>query len=130
MGTEKFLIDTNVIIDFLAGKFSKNDSKFINSIIVKTPIISVITKIEVLGFKTNQKDYQILSKFISECIVLNLNEEVTKTTIELRKQNSIKLPDAIIASTCLVYDLKLLTRNVSDFKNLENLVVVNSHSHS
>lgn len=128
MGEEKFLIDTNVIIDFLAGKFSENDSKFINSIIDKTPIISVITKIEVLGFKTNQKDYQILSNFISECIVLNLNEEITQMTIEIRKEKSIKLPDAIIAASCIVYDLTLLTRNVNDFKQLKNLHLVNSHN--
>jgi hypothetical protein len=37
----------------------------------------------------------------------------------------IKLPDAVIAATCLVNDLVLLTRNVSDFVGVENLIVSN-----
>jgi predicted nucleic acid-binding protein len=37
----------------------------------------------------------------------------------------MKLPDAIIAATALVYDLTLITRNTSDFKNMEGLKVIN-----
>ena len=39
--------------------------------------------------------------------------------------HTIKLPDAIIAATALVYDLTLISRNVSDFKNIEGLKVLN-----
>jgi len=37
----------------------------------------------------------------------------------------MKLPDAIIAATALVYDLTLVTRNVADFKNIDRLKLVN-----
>ena len=33
--------------------------------------------------------------------------------------------DAIIAATALEYDLTLVTRNVDDFKHVENLKLVN-----
>jgi len=39
----------------------------------------------------------------------------------------IKLPDAIIAATAIVYDLILVTRNISDFKNIDGLHVVDPH---
>jgi predicted nucleic acid-binding protein len=50
---------------------------------------------------------------------------VVKTTIDICKQSRIKLPDAIIAATALSSNLTLLTRNVSDFKHIQGLTVVN-----
>jgi predicted nucleic acid-binding protein len=39
-----------------------------------------------------------------------------------------RLPDAIIAATALVYDLVLISRNISDFKNIDGLQVIDPHS--
>jgi predicted nucleic acid-binding protein len=41
------------------------------------------------------------------------------------KTHKIKLGDAIIAATAIVYSLTLVTRNVDDFNNIKNLVVKN-----
>jgi len=46
-------------------------------------------------------------------------------TAEIRKQHSIKLPDAIIAATAVIYGLILVTRNTKDFVNIDGLQVVN-----
>jgi len=46
-------------------------------------------------------------------------------TADLRKKHVIKLPDAIIAATALIYELALISRNVSDFKNIEGLQLIN-----
>ncbi len=46
-------------------------------------------------------------------------------TADLRKRHKIKLPDTIIAVTALVYELILGSRNVSDFKNIEGLQLIN-----
>lgn len=59
--------------------------------------------------------------FINLAKVITIKEHIIKTTIDLRKSNKIKLPDAIIAATAIAYDLTLLTRNVNDFKNLKGL---------
>jgi predicted nucleic acid-binding protein len=40
----------------------------------------------------------------------------------------MKLPDAIVAATALVYDLILVTRNTSDFKSIEGLEVIDPFS--
>jgi predicted nucleic acid-binding protein len=46
-------------------------------------------------------------------------------TINICRQSKIKLPDAIIAAIALVHNLTLLTRNVSDFKNISKLIYMN-----
>jgi len=96
-----------------------------NGIIDDTPNISVITKIEVLRFNTSSDTYKVLEDFIRESSVFDLNDLVVENTISICKSHRIKLPDAIIAATALVYNLILITRNISDFKNINGLELVN-----
>jgi predicted nucleic acid-binding protein len=99
-----------------------------NGIIDTIPTISVISKIEVLGFATTDENYSILKGFINDSSVLDLTENVIDTCIEIRKNYKTKLPDAIIASTAIANNLILITRNISDFKNIDDLQVVDPHS--
>ncbi len=92
------------------------------------PKVSIITKIEVLGYNAPPKDYQLLSGFMDDAHLLELTEPVVNQTIELRKQHKIKLPDAILAATALVNDLVLISRNSSDFKNISGLTVIDPHN--
>ncbi len=50
------------------------------------------------------------------------------TCIEIRKNHKTKLPDAIIAATALVYDLVVVSRNVTDFKNIKGIQVIDPHT--
>ena len=50
---------------------------------------------------------------------------MVKRTIELCKQNKIKLPDAIIAATALTEGFTLVTRNTGDFKKIPKLDILN-----
>ncbi len=72
-----------------------------NEVINSTPNISVITKIEVLGYKTSSEAYRLLLDFIEDSIVLGLSDDVVEKTIEIRKENKTKTPDAIIAATAI-----------------------------
>jgi len=69
MGQPQNLIDTNVVIDYLGDKLSSDGMKFMNNVIDSTPNVSVISKIEVLGFNTHDKHYQLLVNLImiSQC---------------------------------------------------------------
>lgn len=92
------------------------------------PAISVITEIELLCWKTpTEKDVEILHDFINDTQVFELEKDIKLKTAEIRKAHKIKLPDAIIAATALTYDLTLLTRNVSDFKTIDGLRLINPH---
>ena len=71
----------------------------------------------------------LIEEFISLATVLALDKEVTKKTIELRRnQNKLKLGDAIIAATAIVHQLTLVTNNIKDFKDIKGLPVIDPHS--
>lgn len=127
MAESYYLIDSNAVIDYLGNRLPKSGMTFMNDVVDAVANVSVITKMEVLGFNTPEDDYSILSDFMEDAVVLYLTEEIVQECINIRKQQSIKLPDAIIAATAIVYDLDLITRNLSDFKNIYTLNVVNPH---
>ena len=118
---KKYLIDTNVIIDFASGKFPTATQKEVAKIIDENPIISIINKIELLGFKKVAP--QILL-FANQAKIFGLDDDIANFTIQIRKQIKIKLPDAIIAATAIQHDFILLTSNISDFNNIDLLEVI------
>ena len=59
--------------------------------------------------------------------IIDYLDEIVDRTINLRKQSKIKLPDAIVAATAMVYKYVLITRNISDFKNIEGLKLLDPH---
>ena len=127
MGSQ-FLIDTNAVIEFLGGTLPSPGSEWIEEIVDKQEnYLSVINQIELLGYDAPKDEMKILSDFIDTFEILPLTEDVVATTIGLRKNTKIKLPDAIIAATCLVFELTLVTRNISDFEKIEGLNLVNPH---
>ena len=121
MGT-RYILDTNVVLDFMGKNFPEDIQNTIAEIIDEEINISLITKIELLGF-SNVK--QNLVDFVSCANVLALTDEVVSKTIELRRKYKRKLPDIIIAATAMVHNLTLSTRNVADFQNIDNLSVWN-----
>lgn len=94
------------------------------------PVISAIAEIELLCWNTpNENDLAIIQDFITDSMVIELEKPIKQKTVELRKLYKIKLPDAIIAATALVYNLILVSRNINDFKKIDGLQVVNPFDH-
>jgi len=54
-----------------------------------------------------------------------LDRYIKDKTVDLRKEYSIKLPDAIIAATAFTNDLTLISRNVKDFDKIAGLRLIN-----
>lgn len=119
-----YILDTNTIIDFCNSKLPENGRKLLAGI---EPSISVITQIELFASSRIPLQEKLnLEAFVGICTVYDsINANIVNKTIAIRQQHKIKLPDAIIAATALVYDLVLITRNTGDFKNIEGLEVVN-----
>jgi predicted nucleic acid-binding protein len=122
-----YLIDTNAVIDYLGQKFPDISMSFMNSVIDAVPFVSVVTKIEVLGFNAPEKHYRLLTNFMNDAIILELTSSVVDICIDLRKRYKIKLPDAIIAAIALAYKYVLISRNVADFKHIEGLQVIDPY---
>lgn len=124
-----YLLDTNFIINYFKGIFRGDAAKFTDAVINDLTFISVITRMELLSWKSlKPHDEKIIKEFIADCTVYSLEENIITRTILLRKSNRIKLPDAIIAATSIEYNLHLLTHNVNDFKNIPGLVVVDANT--
>ena len=124
---QQYLIDTNDVIDYLGRNLPESGMSFMNKIMDDGPQISVITKIEVLGFKTADEYYNLLVDFMNDANVLDLSNPVVDLCIEIRKNNRTKLPDVIIAATAIVNGFTLISRNVSDFKSISQLKSVNPY---
>lgn len=88
--------------------------------------MSVISRIELLGFVFNKLEDEVKAKkFLEDSTMFQLTDAIADQAIEIRKLHKIKLGDAIIAATSLVNDLTLLTRNEADFENIFNLKFIN-----
>ncbi len=127
MEEPKYLIDSNAVIDYLGKKFPANGMDFMNGVIDNVPAISVVTKIEVLSFNAEKEHYDLLNSFMDDAAIMDLTNDIVMASIDIRKKYRTKLPDAIIAATALVYKLSLISRNTSDFNNIEGLEVLDPY---
>ena len=115
------LIDTNVISRYFNDNLEEDLILLLETSNFK---IFVITRIELLAWeKYNQNQLDIINDFISNCEVIALDEKIILKTIEIRKKYKIKLPDAIIAASAIVFGATLISLD-SDFKNIKGLQVI------
>lgn len=115
------LVDSNVIIDYVSNRIPEKSAKQLDNYFNSNFSVSIISKIEVLGFNTQKYELEQLESFIQLSSIEYIDEAVADKTIELRRMKRIKLPDAIIAATALVKNCILLSHNTTDFKKIEGL---------
>ncbi len=128
MGT-KILIDTNIAIGYIGNRLSVQSMDKLDDLFNSQYHLSVINKIELLGYPNLEKiEEEKFNLFINHSIIHQIDNKTIEKTIEIRKKHRIKLPDAIIAATCLLNGLDILTLNVKDFENIEGLKVIQSES--
>ncbi len=119
---QRYLIDTNAIIDYLDNKLPEKGTNLIDGIDM---LISIINRMELLSWnEATGEQIQVLEAFINSSIVFGLDEKTILKAIDIRKNIRLKLPDAIIAATALTNGLILITRNISDFKNVPELQII------
>ena len=119
MNGNNILVDTNLIILGIGG------NQHVREILEgNTLFISVITEIELLSIPfTNSNDERLLRDFIANCFVLDLDSEIKKSAVSVRKKSKIKLPDAIIAATSIAKKLPLFTAD-KGFNKIQGLNLV------
>ena len=121
-----YLIDTNILIYYLADAIPKEEINRVEEILKTSFNISIITKIEFLGWRGHTEEgFKKAKEFISFARIIPLEDEIANLTIDLRRKYKIKLPDAVIAATALYYDLTLVTRNEKDFEGIKGLEIYN-----
>ena len=126
---KEYLLDTNILIYHFADTIPKKEVNKIEEIFRTSFNISILTKIEFLGWeKHTEEGFEKAREFISFANVFSLTDEIVDLTIDIRRQSKIKLPDAVIAATALNNNLILVTRNDNDFKDIKGLEIYNPFS--
>jgi len=119
MSGNKLFLDTNIILYLLNG-----DETLAELLYQKQLFISIITELELLGYKgLNPNEELTIKDFISQCKVININEDIKNLTIDFKKTYGTKLPDSIITASAIYLDLPLITAD-SDFKKVKELNLI------
>ena len=115
MNGNSALFDSNILI-----YLSKKELQFKNFDKFDKLFISVISYMEVLGFKFRSNEEENFVKELTDLFEVQfIDQNIADKVIEIRKQNRIKLPDAIIDATAAADNLCLVTKNIEDFKNID-----------
>jgi predicted nucleic acid-binding protein len=117
----KVFLDTCILIDILRG------NRKIASIIAKDNkyVINSIVFMEIIRGARDKKELIQLQKFLSIFEIIEIDQQISSTARNLIIRYSLgfglEIADALIASTCIVHNLKLWTFNKKDFLFIENL---------
>lgn len=115
MSGDKALLDSNIII-YLSKNILNIDGLFNE---YTEFYISIITYMEVLGYDFKLMDEKhMINKFLNKFQIVNVDLPIANTVISIREKHKIKLPDAIILATAKLTESDLITRNISDFKDI------------
>ena len=126
----KYVIDTNVIIDTMQGipeaanfmemvdaNKSQSQSQILYSVVVEAELFS--------SHLLTEEDKIDLRQLLNIGEIIDVDSEVALKAAELRSlsrklyQRKMKLPDALVAATAFLYSATLVTRNIDDFKHLQ-----------
>ena len=111
MTGKRYLLDTNAVIQLLAGNPSLikmvEDSDFL--------AISVISKLEFLSYPDLTEDEKnAFSELLEELTVFDLmasDSALMQEAVAMRIDGGLKLPDAVIAATALVNGCEVITND-------------------
>ena len=116
------LLDTNIIIESERPK-GVALKKWIAE---EHRSVSAASLVEVFRYqKLTPSERKQFDALFASLQVLPVSAAVVEKAEELRKKRKMSIGDAIIAATALVYELRLVTRNLKDFAGIPGLVVFN-----
>lgn len=93
-----YLLDTNILIYYFNNNIPEYSFEDITNILKNDFNISIITKMEFLGFPRHTPvSFKKSREFLLNSSIYNINDKIADKTISLRREYKIKLPDAIIA---------------------------------
>jgi predicted nucleic acid-binding protein len=123
---KRYLLDTNILVYINKGITEPKVAAFLQIATANEVFISIMAELELLSYKFPSKaELRKMEQLIEDTTIFYLDRDICTQTILIRRKHSIKLPDAIIAATAITHRLILVTRNTSDFKGIDKLVVIN-----
>ena len=115
-------LDTCIVIDFINGKLDLSKD------IIENSCINSIVDMEVVVGAKNKRELHTINKKLNSFKKVKTEQDILTLARELLARyalsHNMSIYDAIIASTCLIYDLPLWTYNKKDFRYIEDLTLV------
>ena len=116
------LLDTNILIYLAQPGGEKLEAEFAKL----SPATSLIARVEALGFqRITLEERGRLDQLFAWVEVLPVSDAVADAAILLRQARRMKLGNALISATALLYELPLVTRNEHDFRHITGLRLIN-----
>lgn len=127
----RYLLDTSVIIDCLRGKkpatklVSGLEGERASSLICLAELYEGVNQAQ----SKNQAEREVLDFFQALNKVYGLNENIAKTFGKIRAElksegKIIQDLDILIAATCIVHHLTLVTSNTKHFRRVKDLEIL------
>jgi predicted nucleic acid-binding protein len=112
------ICDTNIFISAFNG--IENAMEILERIGYNEVLMSSVTVMELYRGMKNKDQMAQMAKRIKDYNVVDFNEAISERSVELMRHyklsHNLDIPDAIIAATCIVFDIPLFTYNIKDFK--------------
>ncbi|HZS47641.1 MAG TPA: type II toxin-antitoxin system VapC family toxin [Blastocatellia bacterium] len=116
------LVDTNIFAAILKG-----NSQAANAVSTLQPVINTVVWVELIQGSKSKLVVGQLRQYLSKIPIIHFDLQISFETMRLIEaysgSNGLLLGDAIIAATCLVYGIPLLTLNVKHFNFVPGLVL-------
>lgn len=122
MNSQRLLLDTNVIIDFLRG-LSESITYF-SSIPAETELlISTITVTELYAGVADEKEERLLKDFLQGYQIISVDHILARKGGLIKNKfwpsHGVGIADAVIAATAISNNAKLITLNLKHFPMVE-----------
>ena len=118
------IFDTDILINVGRGDFEAINC-LQNYAQTSNLAISIITQMELIVGCRNKTELQSLSKFLMQFQILQINENISETSVKLletyRLSHGLLIPDSLIAATALENDESFITKNQKDFRFIPGL---------
>ncbi len=108
----RVLFDSDILIDHLSGS-AAIPSAFAGS------SYSSISRAELYSWE--HADERVVDRLLDQFEEVSVDREIAEEAGRIRRETSIRLPDALIAASAIMSKRPLLTRNVRHFKKIKRL---------
>lgn len=117
------ILDSNIVIYAFEPKH--RESTLEDFLLQSEFSVSNVTRLEVMGYwRNSDAEFRSFELFFQATHVLAISFEIIDRAIQLRRQRSMGLTDAMIAATALIHQLPLVTHNTRDFQWISDLELI------
>lgn len=122
------IIDSDILIDFTHG--DERAVKWLDAqLAVHSNLrISVVSSLELIVGSRDKRHLRDLTNFLARFETVHINDEISSKALELVAQyflsHGLLIADAFIASTTILLDEQLATKNHRDFRFIDGLSLV------